>query len=220
MKKFLAFAAAGVLCLSAAGCGKGNETTENIVAETVKEAEKAVEEEAEEIEEEAEEITEEVQEAVEEEIPQIAPPAEIAALGYDSSYIINHKNKICMPYSSERYSFNNFVTEVIQNDENKIYAFVYDFSSNFEYGRQSVVDKAEENNAEIQEFTLGDFSVISSTTQPYFWTTEYYVDFNGKFGDGDDVQGAFISVSESKGNREATLSDEVKDMISNIFIAE
>ena len=235
MKRFFAIAIAGLLMVSAAGCGK---KAEEVVNETVKEAEKTVEkaeekaeeakeeaeDKAEEVKEEAEEKAEEVKEEVEnaaeepaEEAVTVDIPEEIAALGYDSAYIIDHNNMICMPYSSEEYKFNDSVVEELRGDGHSIYAFVYDFASNFEYGRDSTKEESAEKGTELQELSIGDFSVLASTAKPYFYATEYYVDFNGKFG---DLKGAFVKVSESRGEKETTLSPRVQDMIANIFAAQ
>lgn len=225
MKKFLAVVAAGVLMLSVTGCfdKKDGSDMVGVAAEEEKaqqEAKKAEEEaeEAPEDENEEEAQTDEETEAQqEEELPQIELPEELSAMGYDSAYIIDHENMICMPYSSEKYHFNDSAVEEIRGEGHSIYAFVYDFASNFEFGRDSAKEEAAENGAEIQEITIGDFSVVASTRKPYFYTTEYYVDFGGKFG---DLSGAFVSVSESRDDREITLSAEVQDMIANIFAAE
>lgn len=237
MKKLFAILIAGALLFSAAGCGK---KAEEVVTETVKEVEKAaeeaeekVEEKAEDVKEEAEEKAEDAKEAVEEkadevkeaveeaaeEAPQVQVdlPEDIAALGYDSAYVIDEKNMICIPYSSEAYKFSDSVVPELRGEGHSVYAFTYDFASNFEYGRDSTKEKAAEKGAELQELTIGDFSVLASTTKPYFYATEYYIDFNGKFG---DIKGAFVKVSESKGEKDITLSPEVQDMIANIFAAE
>ena len=229
MKKFYAFVIAGVLMLSVTGCFDktdgpdmagvaAEEEKAKIEAGKSKKSE-AEEKEAAEEEEKEEEKTAEAEPATEpeEEPVQVVLPEELSALGYDSAYIIDHTNMICMPYSSEKYHFNDSAVEEIRGDGHSIYAFVYDFPSNFEFGRDSTREKAAENDAELQDLTIGDFTVLASTTKPYFYATEYYVDFNGKFG---DLKGAFVKASESKGEKELTLSGDVQDMIANIFKAE
>ena len=214
MKKFFAFLIAGVLVLSMAGCG--NKDNEPATPDPVSVTDEVAEEVEEVIEEEPEEVAEEPEE---EPLPEVTPPEDIAALGYDKGYIINEKNMLCVPYNSEKYTFSDKIVPEIKGDGHSIYSFAYEFAGNMTPSVEGAIEDANESeDGKVEELTIGDFSVTAVTTKPYFVSTTYYIDFNGKFGEG--LPCAFFEVSESRQDLGVSRSAEIEDMIANIFIAE
>jgi len=49
------------------------------------------------------------------------------------------------------------------------------------------------------------------------YSTDYYIDFGGAFG---ETKGAYVLVSVYSGGADVSESDEIKDMIENIYSAE
>ena len=209
MKKFLAFAAAGVLCLSAAGCG-----SKDIVEDTVKEIEKV----ADEAKDEAEDAVDEVTEAVDKVIPEVAVPDSLLST-YDTGLIMDEDAQMYLPYDSSKFDFDDSITESLDSDDLSIYAWTFDTEEKY----QSYVDdaraKAEsgEDKAEVEDMTIGEYNVVALTYDFLGWQTEYYVDFDGKFG---DIPGAYVCASAYSGDKETTKTEEIKDMIANIFVVE
>ncbi|MBR2593601.1 MAG: hypothetical protein IKD83_03135 [Firmicutes bacterium] len=216
MKKFLALAAAGILCVSAAGCGK----TEELVQETVKEIEKAADDAA----DKAGDAVDEATDAVEAFIPEVAVPDGIAG-SYDTGLIMTDDSTnfgdrmIYLPYSSFSFKYDDDIVVTLESLDGdvSIHAWVYEDADTFNENIESAKAGSEDDEAEIQEFQLGDYNVVASTYDWLGWETDYYIDFGGKFG---DIPGAYVSASAYSGDKETTRTDEIKDMIANIFEAE
>ena len=214
MKKFLAFAAAGILCVSAAGCGK----KDDLVSETVKELEKVADEAG----DEAGDAVDEAADTAEAFIPEVNLPDGIAGT-YDTGLIMtddstNFKDRmIYLPYSSSSFSYDDSIVVTIENDDLSIHAWVYEDADTFYGNIESATAVEEGEDKEVQELTLGDYEVTAVTYDWLGWETDYYIDFGGKFG---DIPGAYVSASAYSGDKESTRTDEIKDMIANIFEAE
>ncbi len=213
MKKFLALAAAGILCVSAAGCGK----TEELVQETVKEIEKAADDAA----DKAGDAVDEATDAVEAFIPEVAVPDGIAG-SYDTGLIMTDNSlefgdvQMYLPYSSANFVYDDAIIIGLKSlDEDvSIYANVYDDAETM----QGNIDSANEGEGEVQELTIGDYDVVAYSYSDILGAnTEYYVDFGGKFG---DIPGARISASSYSDDMDRTNTDEIKSMIENIFVVE
>ena len=214
MKKFLALAAAGLLCVSAAGCGK----TEELVQDTVKEIEKAADSAADKASDAADAATD----AVEAFIPEVAIPDSIAGT-YDTGLIMTDDSTnfsdrmIYLPYSSSSFNYDDNIVVTIENDDLSIHAWVYEDADTFQENVESAKIVEEGEDKEVQELTLGDYNVTAVTYDWLGWETDFYIDFDGKFG---DIPGAYVSAGAYSGDKESTRTDEIKDMIANIFEAE
>lgn len=216
MKKFLALAAAGVLCFSAVSCGKKD--GEGLIGEPLEELEKPAEEGEDEVIEEPDEPGEDTEETVKKYIPDVNVPADIAALGYDTGLEMSFHYLMYLPYSSDLFDYHDDY-DMIKNDKATISACVYDSEDTLRDSIKSAKTYyVEEYDGEYEEITIGGYDVLVSTYNALGWETEYYVDFGGAFG---NIPGAYISVSANYGgNKEDTIIPEIEDMIANIFMAE
>ncbi len=216
MKQFLALAAAGILCVSVAGCGK----TEELVQETVKEIEKAADDAA----DKAENAVDEATDSVEAFIPEVAVPDGIAG-SYDTGLIMTDDSTnfgdrmIYLPYSSSSFKYDDDIVVTLESLDGdvSIHAWVYEDADTFSENLEAESIGEEGEDKEVQEITLGEYNVTAVTYNWFGWETDYYVDFNGKFG---DIPGAYVSAGAYSGDKETTRTDEIKDMIANIFEAE
>lgn len=203
MKKFLALAAAGVICLSAAGCNKA-ENLANRAADEVKNLAD---------EDENANQAENAEESKKDE-PLTEIPEEIAAYGFDRGLPLG--NNLYLPYSSEDFDYDeNFM--IISNNTERVFSESDKTEERFsDLINHAKTDMVQEYNAQIEEMKIGGFDVTMAEYAFMGYTRDYYVRLNGDLA--DNACGAYVSVTYS--SEEEAEPYVIELMIENIFEAE
>jgi len=215
MKKFWALAAASVLCVSMAGCGKEK------VEEAAKEAEKTVETAKEEVKEEAEKAEEKVEEKVEE----VKEGAE--SLVEDRDYdFVNGGVGVRLPegFTAEQYSGNTSIIRTDNDAGTLIFgkAFISVDENNDFYGQgYEKADSEGVEAADIDPFKAGNYNWIGYTFDTMLFG-DYWHYVNLTTEEAKDGERLSVLLHSGTGDEEwyGVDSEEIQYILANMDFVE
>ena len=215
MKKFLALAAAGVLCVSMAGCGKEK------VEEVAKEAEKTVETAKEEVKEGAEKAEEKVEEKVED--VKDAAGSLVDDRDYD---FVNGGVGVRLPegFTAEPYSGSSSIIRTSDDSGTIIYSkdFISIDENNDFYGQgYEKADSEGVEAADIESFKAGNYTWVGYTFDTMLFG-DYWHYVNLTTEEAKDGQRLSVLLHEGTGDKEwyGVDSEEVQYILSNMDFVE
>ncbi len=210
MKKFFALAAAGVLCVSMAGCGKKVEEKVEEVKNTASAAKEEVKEGANDVKEEVKETVDNVKDAVD-----------------DGDYdFVNGGVGVRLPegFTAEQYSGD---TSIIRTDDDAgtiIFgkAFIDIDENNDFYGQgYEKADSEGVEAADIESFKAGNYNWVGYTFDTMLFG-EYWHYVNLTTEESKDGQRLSVLLHEGTGDKEwyGVDSEEVQYILSNMDFVE